>query len=134
VNRVFGATVALVFAVAVAAPGAAWAQLGAAPAPRVQLPPELCRIWYRGVPVERQPPPMDCRAARRQAAISGGLVIAARSETGGALRIGDWDERYRRDTEIRDAREQARSRRDRDRDWRDGTWNDRDWRDDIEPW
>jgi hypothetical protein len=132
VNIFLASMAGLALAFSLAVPAAGLAQR-TAPAPRVQLPPELCRIWYRGVPAERQPQPMDCRAARRQAAISGGIVIAARSEAGGALRIGDWDERYRRDTEARDVREQERARRDRDRDWRDGTWNDRDWREDVEP-
>ena len=96
-------------------------------------PPALCRIWFRGLPADQQPRPTDCRTARRQAAISGGQVIVGSGEPGGAFRFDDSADRYRRETEARDARERERYLRDRDRDWRDGTWNDRDWHDEVEP-
>ena len=94
-------------------------------APSRLPPPVLCRVLVPGLPPERQPPPMDCDTARRQAAIAGGEVVVGTREPGGALRISVSDERYRRDQAARDALEEARSRGDRDREWRDGTWDDR---------
>jgi len=130
------------FLVALAAAATSIFAAGAAPAqkPRasvatpVRLPPATCRIWYRNLPADRQPPPTDCRTARRQAAIIGGEVIPGNREAGGAFRISDWDERYRRDVEARERRDETRDRAERDRDWRDGAINDRDWREDVEPW
>ena len=95
---------------------------------RVILPPTLCRIWFRGLPADQQPRPMDCRAARRQAAISGGQVIVGNAEPGGAFRFDESADRYRREANARSAEEQERSLRDRD--WRDRTSNAHDWRDD----
>ena len=105
-----------------------------APAPIVQLPPELCRIWFRGLRPEQQPRPTDCATARRQARITGGVVVVVGREPGGPLRQSDWDERYRLEQAERDEREQERIKADRDRDWRDGSINDRDWREDLDPW
>ena len=78
-----------------------------------QLPPALCRVWHRGLPADRQPPPTDCATARRQAAITGGEVIATRTEPGGAFRFSDSADRYRRDADA--ARERDRQRELRDR-------------------
>jgi len=40
----------------------------------------LCRIWYDGVPPDRQPPPMECGRAHRIAEHHGGRVIWAASD------------------------------------------------------
>lgn len=97
----------------------------AAAQPRAPAARELCRILVPGLPPERQPPPLGCDAARRQAPIVGGEVVVVGRETRDSLRFNVADERYSRDQAVRDAREEARSRLDRDREWRDGTWDDR---------
>jgi len=120
--------------VALVAAAAAIVTVGAAPAQKPRplaaapllLPPAICRIWYRGLPADRQPAPTECRTARRQAAITGGQVIPGNREAGGAFRISGWDERYRRQFEARERRDEARDRLERDREWRDGSINDRD--------
>lgn len=128
-----------------AAPSFTQAPLASAPAAdparMPAIPPirELCRILIPGLPVERQPPPLDCEAARRQAVIAGGEVVVIGRERPGSLRFSVADDRYRRDQALRDVREEERNRALRDRDWRDGTWDDRSrfddddlrvWRDD----
>ncbi|QRN97917.1 hypothetical protein JRI60_02210 [Archangium violaceum] len=48
--------------------------------PPDRVPPKgLCRIWYRGLPPDRQPASMTCARAHQTARAHGGLVIIATS-------------------------------------------------------
>jgi hypothetical protein len=120
-SQVVGKTVMLKPFLAVVATGAAL--LGApaaAQAPRTPadarvaaIPPPLCRVWQRGLPADRQTPPTDCATARRQAAITGGQLIVGSGEPGGAFRVSEWPDRYRREADRIDARDREREARDR---------------------
>jgi hypothetical protein len=104
---------ATVLAALSAPPAAAQPRRAPSVADDPQLPPATCRVWHRGLPADRQPPPTDCATARRQAAITGGEVIATRTEAGGAFRFSDSADSYRRETDARRERERERERRER---------------------
>ena len=94
-------------------PAAAQAPQAPAAARVPAIPPPLCRVWQRGLPADRQSPPTDCATARRQAAITGGQLIVGSGEPGGAFRVSEWPDRYRRDADA--ARERDRQREARER-------------------
>ena len=96
-----------------AAPAAAQSRRAPSVADDPQLRPATCRVWHRGLPADRQPPPTDCATARRQAAITGGQLIVGRTEPGGAFRFSDSADSYRRETDARRERERERERRER---------------------
>ena len=98
-----------------------------------EAPPTMCRIWHRGVPADRQPPPTDCATARRQAAITGGEVTIGRTEFGGPLRVNDWPDRFRQEANARHELDRQRELRDRAIDQRIRDHLDRHW-DEDEDW
>ena len=73
--------------------------VGASRVPPGHLPPAgLCRVWYDGVPPGRQPAPVDCDVAERQAARGGraaSVVYGAGARRGDDRR--DRDGRWERD-------------------------------------
>ncbi len=94
-------------------------------APSQRPPAGLCRVWYDGVTLGRQPAPTSCRDAERRAGRNARVIYgdvrgdgSRNDRRDGASRSGDWDDRD--DGRRNDGWQLRRDGR------RDGDWDDRD--------